>query len=62
MVRDGANFWGGPVADSRCAEDDKDMPESEEAWETETSACPSSLRHTGTHTTPHHAISDCEAM
>ena len=57
-----ANFLGGPVGDSGCAEDDEDVPESEEGWETGTGACPSSLRHTGTRTAPRHAISDCKAM
>ena len=62
MVCDGASFLGGPVADSRCAEDDEDVPESKEGWDTRTGAHPSSLRNTGTRTTPRRAISDCEAM
>ena len=62
MVRDCASFLWGPVADSGCAEDDEDVPESKEGWETGTGACSSSLTHTGTHTAPRRTISDCEAM
>ena len=61
MVCDGASSLGGPVADSGCAEDDKDVPESKEVRETGTGALPNSLRHTGTRTTPCRTISDCEA-
>ena len=32
MVRDGASFLGGPVADSGYAEDDEGVPESKEEW------------------------------
>ena len=36
MVRDGASFLGGPVADGGRGEDDEDVPESKKGWEIRT--------------------------